>query len=221
MAKKIFPILIFCEMILSGCMFIPVKPARVIGSGNVISEPRTVSGITSISVEGSANVKVIFGVAESLVITGEDNIIFLIETNVQNHQLIVKTKPLMTYSAKKPVLVTVTLKSLKSASIKGSGNMDISGYPGGSLEVNLPGSGNISLGGLANDVRINLDGYGNIFADQLIAKTATVALNGSGTVTVYASERLDANIGGSGTIQYSGNPAIVNQKVTGSGIIEE
>ncbi len=220
MTKKYFIVLILCTFILSGCMFIPDKPARVMGSGNVVSETRPVSGIKSIALQGSADVNVKFGTAESLSISGEDNIIFLIETNVQNHQLAIKTRPLMTYTATHPVRVDVTVVSLDGISISGSGNMDVSGYTGNSLTIGLPGSGTITVAGSTDRTNITLDGSGNIYADQLIAKTASVSLKGSGNVKVYASDLLDATLPGSGNIRYFGNPAKVNSKVTGSGNIE-
>ncbi len=219
--KKILALFVFCAMFINGCMFIPDKPAKVQGSGNVVSETREVSGITSISLEGSADVNVKFGTEESLVIKGEDNIIFLIETNVQNHKLIIKTKPLMTYTATQPVVVNVTVTSLNGVSISGSGNIAVSGYSGDSLTLSLPGSGNIIADGSANNVQITLGGSGNIYADKVTAKTATVVLNGSGNVRVFASDTLNASISGTGNIQYAGHPANVTKNVSGSGTIQE
>jgi hypothetical protein len=66
-----------------------------------------------------------------------------------------------------------------------------------------------------------LGGSGNIYCDQLKAKAATVTLNGSGNITVYASESLDAAINGSADIRYSGSPARVNKNGKGSGNIRE
>lgn len=221
MPKKSFAILILGTLLLSGCMFIPDRPATVVGSGNVTSETREATGITSISLDGSENVNVKFGQTESVVITGEDNIIFLIETNVQNHQLVIKTKPQMTYVAKKPITVDVTVVSLEGIALNGSGNIQVSGYSGSSLTVGLNGSGNITLDGTTDEVKITLDGSGHILADRLHAKTATAAVNGSGNITLFASDSLDATVSGSGNIRYSGNPANVRRNISGSGSIHE
>jgi hypothetical protein len=221
MPKKLLAILILTGLILSGCMLFPDTPATVKGSGNVVSESRQVSGITSIDLQGSAEVRVKFGAVESLVITGEDNIIFLIETNVHNHQLIINTKPLMTYSATKPVQVDVTVTSLEGVSISGSGSLDVSGYSGDALTIALPGSGELSVEGSVNDVKITLDGSGEIYADKLIASNAAITLSGSGNVTVFASEELNATISGSGQVRYSGNPNKINKNITGSGTISD
>ncbi len=220
MPKQLLAILILATLILPGCMFFPDKPATVNGSGNVVSETREVSGITSISLEGSADVNVKFGSTESLVISGEDNIIFLIETNVQNHQLIIKTKPRMIYVATKPVVIDVSVTELKGVSISGSGNINVTGLTGDSFTAALPGTGNITLAGSTNDVKISMQGSGNVFADKLIAKNAVVSLSGSGNVTVFASGELDATNSGPGNIRYFGNPTRITKNVTGPGTIE-
>jgi hypothetical protein len=219
--KALLAILIFSVLILSGCALIPDKPATVKGSGNVISETRAVAGFKSISLEGSADVNVDFGTAEALTIRGEDNIVFLIETNVQNGQLVINTKPQMTYTATVPVVINVTMIALDRVSISGSGNINVPDFAGDALVLDLPGSGNIIIGGTANRVDITLGGSGNIFTDQLKAKTATADLSGAGNIKVFASDKLDATLSGSGDIQYSGNPASVNKKVTGVGSIHE
>ncbi len=221
MSKKFLTTLILGVWFLPGCSLIPDVPATVNGSGNVISETRAASGFTSISLESSADVNVTFGTAESVVITAEDNIAPLIETNVQNHQLIIKTRPLATFSTTKPVRINLTMKSLERVSMSGSGNINVPEVTGDAISVDMPGSGNITIGGTANSVNINMDGSGNIFCDKLITKSATVVLKGSGNITVYASDSLDATNSGSGDIRYSGSPASVSKKVTSSGSIHE
>ena len=217
MRKKSLTLLILTVLVLSGCMLFPDIPATVKGSGNVISEAREVNGITSIDVQDSMEVNVKFGAVESLVITGEDNVIFLIETNVHNHQLIVNTKPSMTYIATKPIRVDVTVTTLSGVSVSSSGSLNVSGYSGDLLAIDVSGSGKLSVDGVANTVTISLDGSGEINADKLLAKKATVALSGSGKVMVFASEELEVTLSGSGQIQYSGDPPKISKNISGSG----
>jgi len=221
MYKKLPTILIITVLILSGCMFIPDKPAKVKGSGNIISETRNATGFTSISLEGSADVKVVFGDAESVVVMAEDNIVPLIETNIQDHQLIIKTVPNMTFLATKPVLVNVTMISLDGVSISGMGNIDVVEVAGDSFRADLIGSGNIVLSGAANTVNLSLTGTGNIYGDQLKTKIATMVLGGMGNITVFASNKVDATISGSGDIRYSGSPINVIKNISGTGRIYE
>lgn len=221
MNKKLLFILIILTLTISSCSLISDRPAVVRGSGNVISETRDVTGFTSISLEGSANVHVTMGTTESVVVSGEDNIVPLIETNVLKHELVIKTKPLMSYSTTRPVRVDVTMISLDQVSISGSGNLDVPELKADSFYANLAGSGNITLSGEANTTNFTISGSGNIFSDRLTAKTAKALISGSGNITMYASDALDATITGSGDIRYSGSPASLSKNVSGSGSIHE
>ncbi len=221
MLKKLLPFLVVLVLLLPGCAFIQDIPARVKGSGIIATETRPALDFTQVSLEGSADVNISFGDFESVTVIAEDNIVSLIETNVLNHKLVIKTKPFMSFSATKSVIINVTMKTLDRVSISGSGKIDILDYAGDAFKVDLPGSGNINISGVANRIDIFVGGSGNILANNLQTKSAVVNLRGSGNVTVYASDSLDATISGSGDIQYSGNPQMVNKKITGSGNIHE
>jgi len=180
-----------------------------------------VSGFAGIALDGSGDVQVTFGPSEAVTVEAEDNILPLIETVVENHVLVIRTKPNTTITPTKTIRVRVTMKSLDSVSVAGSGNITAPGMTGDVMKVSLPGSGTITLDGTINRVDIALHGSGNVYCDGLKAKTATVTLSGSGNVTVYASDSLDATISGSGDIRYSGNPAKITKSVSGSGSIHE
>jgi len=194
------------------CSTITISPNTVTGSGNVISETRNVSGFDSVMLEGSGNVTVSFGSSESVMVEADDNIVPLIETTVQNGRLVIGTKNNTNITTRNGIHVTVTAKSLKGISLKGSGDIKVTNLTGSNVTVELPGSGNITVTGTADSVNISL-------ADGLQARSATITLNGSGNITAYASENLEATLRGSGTIHYSGNPSQVNKSVTGSGTI--
>jgi hypothetical protein len=62
-------------------------------------------------------------------------------------------------------------------------------------------------------------GSGDIRCGDPKAGSASVKLDGTGNITVYASQSLDTNIRGSGNVLYRGNPAKVNKSVPGAGNI--
>lgn len=140
---------------------------------------------------------------------------------MQDHQLIIRTKSGAIIIPTRPIRVSVTMKSLDSVILSGSGNITVAELNGDSFKVALLGSGIINASGTVDQVNISLDGSGNINCEDLKARAASVRLTGSGNISVYASNSLDANLSGSGNIRYSGNPANINQTVTGSGSIRE
>ena len=77
----------------------------------------------------------------------------------------------------------------------------------------------IAASGLADDVEVILQGSGNVDLGDLQAATGSVRLNGSGNVTVWVTDRLEAQLPGSGNIYYYGRPTL-DDSLTGSGNIQ-
>jgi hypothetical protein len=80
----------------------------------------------------------------------------------------------------------------------------------------VDGSGDVLLAGAVYNQRIVLSGSGRYRASDLKRQTATVTINGSAEVELWAEHKLDARISGSGDVRYYGAPA-VTQSVSGSG----
>ncbi len=199
-----------------------VVPAqnRVIGNGHEASEPRHVQGeFTSVELAGSADVNILLTNVQSVNVASDENIVPLIETSVVNGRLIVSSKPNTSYTATNGVIVTVGIKSLERVILSGSGNMQVANMSGPDLTIELPGSGHLTAEGTVDHLSIHLPGSGNILCNQLKAHTADVTLPGSGTITLFADQSLKADLAGSGTIRYEGNPSQVTKNVTGSGTI--
>lgn len=190
------------------------------GSGVFSRQERDASNFTGIEIAGSADVQVSFGDTESVVVETDDNIQPLIKTDVRAGKLVISTRANTNFTTQLGVRVIVTMKSLESASIRGSGTIDISDLQAGRVEFSLPGSGSIRATGTASSVTATIGGSGEILCGDLQAKTANTEIRGSGTITVYASESLEAAIRGSGTIQYRGSPPDVNRSIPGSGSID-
>ena len=152
-------------------------------------------------------------------VSADDNILPLIQTTVTNGKLVISTKSNVNFTSVNRVVVTLAMKSIKRVTLTGSGNMHVAAMAGPDLAIDLPGSGEVIVEGVADHVTISLPGSGNIQCEGLKARSANVALAGSGNISLYASETLDASMPGSGTIRYEGNPAQVTKSITGSGSI--
>ena len=72
------------------------------------------------------------------------------------------------------------------------------------------------LTGRTGDLDVEVEGSGSADLADLRAHEARVAVRGSGDADVRAEERLDADVDGSGSIRYHGDPE-VTERVDGSG----
>jgi hypothetical protein len=74
--------------------------------------------------------------------------------------------------------------------------------------------------GRVTSQHVSIPGSGTYLGPQLASREAEVTLAGSGTAVVRVSDRLHAEIGGTGTVQYIGTP-VVERNITGVGTITQ
>jgi len=98
--------------------------------------------------------------------------------------------------------------------LSGSNKIEVQGKSE-NLKMKISGSGNVDAGEFALTAsNINISGSGKVTLGNL--KESNIKISGSGKVNLGELEKLNVNISGSGTVYYSGNPKI-SQKISGSG----
>jgi len=132
------------------------------------------------------------------------------------------------------------VKGSLDADVSGSGNIDMKGrcrnfdsHVSGSgrivLAINVDedasfgvsGSGKIQASGTAQMVKTNISGSGRVQAADLEANQCEVRISGSGDVEINVKNELTANISGSGSVTYKGNPNKINSHASGSGKVRK
>ena len=192
----------------------------IVGSGQFVSEERTVDSFTKITSIGSAKVNVNYGATQSVEINVDDNVLTDIITEVSNSELIIHPKSGQRYSNIN-LVVTITLPFLTSINNTGSGEFNVSGF------VNLPslsfintGSGKATLTGSCMDFSIENSGSGSVNGFGFVTENCSIENAGSGVFEVNCNGKLIGENSGSGSVFYKGNPSI-NFENNGSGKIED
>lgn len=214
---------------------------RIKGSGNEVTEERSVGSYSGIALSGWFDVELVAGTEGRITLRGEDNLLEHLETEVKDGVLHIR--PEKGYNLQpsswngKGILVTVPVESINHMALSGSG--DITGktrlksdriyvamsgsgditleVESGSMEVALSGSGDIALSGAADQAEIRVSGSGDVKAYELEARNVEAIVAGSADIRVTATESLMARVSGSGDIHYRGNPAKLDTKTSGSG----
>lgn len=86
-------------------------------------------------------------------------------------------------------------------------------------EVFLSGSGQVKLSGSTGKFISNVTGEGQLQAYAFQSATTDAVIIGSGKSEVSSSETLNAQVAGSGRIQYIGNPKNEQKTIIGTGFI--
>ncbi|MBA2450165.1 MAG: DUF2807 domain-containing protein [Chloroflexi bacterium] len=213
----------------------PTALEPVVGSGNTVSEERSVEAFTELHLATIGTVVLAQGPSTALVAEGEDNILPNVRTRVSDNRLTIDFEP-GTYHLTRPLTLYVTVPEVTLLHLSGSGRIDAAELGAGSLEVGLSGSGAATIGRLSASAlavqisgsgaatlagqtdrqAVTLTGSGQYRAGDLKSQRASVAVRGSGAARVWATDALDVTIIGSGGVEYGGGPDIT-RSITGSG----
>jgi hypothetical protein len=190
---------------------------QVVGSGMVTTATRTVGSFKAVQLDGSFDADITIGKQSQLKISGEDNIVPLVKTEVKGDTLRIYLEG--SFTTHEPLKVTFSVPELRNASLNGSGDVAIHSYRGKELTLDIKGSGDVAADGTADKLVSSIKGSGNLDLFGLTAKDVRVSISGSGDAEVHATQSLDAVIAGSGDIRYKGSPGHVKRSISGSGEI--
>lgn len=212
---------------------------KIKGNGKVITVTRTTPDYDKITAGGSFDVLLVKGKEGKITIEGEENIIPFIETEVFGNLLKVNFKKNTNIKTTKRMIITITFIDIESVALAGSGKMfsneiiknnDLKVSLGGSgsinlkvssdnLKVSLAGSGDVNLEGNTNELSASIAGSGSIKAYALKTDELTANVAGSGNLKITVKSKIKANLVGSGSVYYKGNPSKIKNNAIGSGSI--
>jgi hypothetical protein len=175
------------------------------GSGVAASQTRTVGEFRRIEVRGSTDVAVTAGRATSVVVTGDDNLLRYVVTEVAGGTLVIRQES-GSHSPRVKLLVTVSTPALEGVAIHGSADVTVHGLSAERFRAHIAGSGDLAVAGRTGELEASVSGSGDMRLYDLLAQRAAVKIAGSGDVQVNVQQTLEARISGSGDVRYRGDP---------------
>lgn len=215
-----------------------VGPLVAIGSGRSATETRTVGSFRGVSLEGSGRVLLAIGPTLSVSVSGDDNLLPLVMTEVSGGTLRLGFAPGSAVRTVAPLVYRVTVPAVEELAVRGSGDIEVQGtirVDGLALSISgsgsiraaaeakeisarIDGSGNIDLEGRTASQQVRINGSGDYRARGLESAAARVEVHGSGNAGVFVRRELSVEISGSGDVTYRGGAA-VTVRSTGSGAV--
>lgn len=230
----LFITILLAAALLSGCGAFSglVQTAQDVNAVNpsdtIITETREVSGFDAIEMSAFGKVVLTQGESESLAITGSDNVVPLIITEVSNGKLTIRTEPNVNIRRidEDTLTIEITVVDLSRLEVSGLGNIEMDSLATSSFDLVISGGGNVEIGqlqaeslvasisglgnleadGKANECKVEIPGGGNVNAGDLECQVVEVNISGLGNATVWATEQLTGSISGGGSVSYYGNP---------------
>lgn len=191
------------------------------GEGPLVKKTLNVDDFDAIGLGLRATVYLTQGNEYKVEIEAQQNIIDELNTEVERDSWNIGFDNHIRPKNYKEATIWITMPTLTSVSIGGSG--DIIGETPfnnlGDLSISIGGSGNISLAGDAEDLKMSIAGSGKIKAEDLKVDNAKVSIAGSGTTYIHVDNGdLNVSIAGSGKVFYKGRAGI-KTSIAGSGSV--
>ncbi len=209
--------------------------------GPIVDRNYPVGAFDKIEIAGSYNATVRTGAAPSVHAKGGENVLDRLVVEVEDGKLVIHPKQHLGFhwgwGKSERVELTITVPQLHSATLAGSGAMNIDRVDGDSFEGTVAGSGGLSLAsanvqslklsiagsgsakagaGKVQNAEYEIAGSGDVDAGAVAAQQVKVSIAGSGGVKAHASTTADVSIMGSGDVDVAGG-AKCNISKAGSG----
>ncbi|MGD9889763.1 MAG: head GIN domain-containing protein [Dehalococcoidia bacterium] len=195
-------------LLLIACTLVAAAACRdeVDGSGQSATEQRSVAPFTELSVRGAIEAQVRIGQPQSVAITGDDNVVPIIKTDVSSNRLTVE--PERSYNSSVPLRVEIVVPELDWIGISGASTVTVTGVDVDEMNLRASGASTLRVSGIAGDVKAEASGASRMRLEDLAAETADVDATGASTIEVTVSDRLTGSASGASTITYAGNPEV-------------
>jgi hypothetical protein len=223
-------ILIFA--LASACTITIGGPNAARGSGRVTTEDRAVSGFQAVSLELPGDLTISLGDKEALQVEGEDNLLPYIETDVSNGRLrirITDNANILPTRGLRFRLVAIALDSLEDTSlgtitapalkadrfmvkISSAGSVNLAGLEASTLNATLSSLGSLEISsGQVGQQNITISSSGSYKGGDVRSQSAVVRLSSLGSATLWVTDRLEAHLSSTGSVNYYGKPQVTKE----------
>jgi Putative auto-transporter adhesin, head GIN domain len=198
--------------------YTPTRKDIIIGSGVVATEARPVAGLTAISVDHPARVVVVWGGAESLEVSAEDNVLPLVRSEVRNGRLVLSLAPNPGLTLSRDIVHRVTVRELAELEASGAARVELHGVSAESLSLQLTGASGAVADGRSDRLELNLSGASRAEISHLRTQQVLAVVSGASQALLRVEDELVVNASGASVLEYFGDP-LVTSTVSGASTV--
>lgn len=207
---KITSIILFAiAVLLTSCKIGGIK-----GNGEWTSETRDVETFSKVDVSGNFNVEIVVNESQNIVINADENLMKYIKTKAKNNTLYIYSKENLKPSD--DIVINISVKDLDYIDCSGINNITALGINSKIFAVDLSGAGSIELEGETNSLNIDVSGAAELIAKKLITQNIKIDVSGAANAEIYASNTVDGDISGAGSVDLYGTAKVLNLDVSGA-----
>ena len=207
--RLITPILLL--FILFGCK---KETVTITGSGEFITEERALDAFEKIDIRliFGNNVNIKYGNTSTISITGDDNIVPLVASRIENGKLKVEIEEGKTdeFTRISPIEIEIVTNSLSVLTLSERGSTLISDFQNlNIIEIEKTGINDMNFSNcFATTLKLKNNELGSFNAFEFEVDTLEIEQRGLGNVEIYCNEYLYGVLDDIGNIYYKGKPVI-------------
>jgi hypothetical protein len=188
----------------------PTSIPTIVGSGNVASQSRAVSGFVAVTVTAPLRVVLEQAESESLVVTADDNVIPVVQSEVRDGRLFLGFAPNTSLTRTREILCRITMRGVREVEASGAARLEMSGLDTTSLIVRLSGAVMASARGTAERLTLDVSGASRWSAGDLRSREVTANVSGASYGCVRATDLLVVSAYGVSILEYWGDPQVAS-----------
>ena len=209
---------------------------------NVKLETQTIndSGFTAVDVGSAFKVTITQSDSYSVIITANEKIFDRIQVTQNGNTLKIDVQPGTTFTGISDLAARITMPELNSvvlsgathgsasgfrstgpfaANESGASSLEMTNFEAGNTTVDLSGASRFTAAGSANDLVAVIAEASSLNISGLPVNNANVTLTDASHAQINVNGRLNADLTGASSLQYSGQPTLGNITTSGSSSI--
>lgn len=204
--------------VLGTALSMALAVAEPVDAADEVSETRDLKIFSRILIEGALDLSVEAGKKQNIQVTTEPSHMNRVITKVEGDTLVISMEGRRWRNA--DVLVTITMQTLDGLIVEGAVDAELLNIDSKNFSVEVDGAADIAITGKCGSADFQINGAGDLKAEDFRCKNVSITINGAGDAEVYASVSVVATINGVGDIDVYGNPDKVRPSIRGIGDFE-
>jgi hypothetical protein len=217
---------------------------RIQGSGVPMEQTRTVEAFHSVDAGSALQVTIAVtpGAGPSLKISGDDNLVPLIESTVEDGSLVLRVKENQTIVTKLPLKAEVVTSELDEVKATGAAQIQVTGgskvdrftteargaarvsvdaLETQSVDASSHGASHVVVSGSAKALKLSASGASHVKAENLKVDEAEISISGASGGGVNASKSVSGDVSGASKLEVYGHPATKTVSISGAGSVRD
>ena len=190
----------------------------ILGSGQVTTEVRTVTGFNAISVTGGQWVVLEQTDTEGVQVQAEDNLLRYIEIEVDVGVLLVRSSLGVLLRPTEPIKVYVQAIEVRDIRVSGAVTLDAELTWNDRLDLSISGASTVNASGASGHLSLSVSGPSRYDGLELVSEDMWVSAVGPSHAEVWARETLRVEASGAALIRYRGGPSVSSALTGGASV---